>query len=555
MKIFLKYLLLLSTSLIAVILFSVYVITSALSKDILNDRVNTLRQYSTMLYKIYPEKGQYNYLNIDLKNILASLEVRVTIVDKDGAVRYDSTFFSEKDLLKVENHAGRKEVVDALKVGEGFDVRLSSTLGVKYIYYAKLINDEYILRLSLPLINLETYAKDLKYQLMMIFVAVVGMIFMLTYYFTKKLLLPIENLNELITKAEKGEKIDIQKYTVFSDEISTLVTRFYNNMLLRERAIAEEKNRIHFILSSLSDSVALFDENWELVYGNEKYKELFCDSLKDAKDYECIKLFNELKNKDDGKHFCKYKNRIYEISIKSSGNYKIIVFHDSSDQMRYHAFKSELVANVSHELKTPVSIIMGYAETLLNNEMDQNTREKFLKKLYDSSVRLDNLIADIIQLHSLESSDRNFSVERGVYPSELMSELEEIYRDAVKKIHYNFDDSEVKVLKEHLLSIFKNLIDNALTYSTGNNVYVSLVKSESKIVLSVEDEGPVIPDEEKGKIFERFYTSSRSRNRKHSGTGLGLSIVKHTAELYGGYVELIKSVYGGNCFKVVLKEK
>jgi two-component system phosphate regulon sensor histidine kinase PhoR len=545
----------------AVLLMGLYFIVSYVSDDALQERKNQLISYNEMINNLFKNKDEFNFSNNNLKVIAKTLGVRVTAIDTSGKVFYDSTFFDEKSLENVENHAGRPEVKAAIQNGYGFDMRLSATVGINYLYCAKLVMPDYIIRVSFPYKTIQHYLINLRYHIILIFLLLLVAVFALSYYFAKKLSLPVENLNDMINKIEQGKTPDLDKYISSSDEISRLTTRFYNNMAKREKELLDEKEKLNSVLSALSDGVALLSSNWLILYANDKYVEMFGKETKDLineiKDFETLKLFSELRQKGDGKHFTKYKNRFYEITVRSFNDYKIVVFHDTTDQMRYHMFKSELVANISHELKTPVSIIMGYAETLLNseNEMDQATKEKFAKKLYDSSIRLDNLISDIIHLHSLESMDRNFSVDTNINTIELKSELKEIYRDAAKNIIFNFEVADIQIIKEHLLSIFKNLIDNAVTYSAGDNVYVSIKKAGSKVILTVDDEGPLIPEDERGKIFERFYTSSKSRNKKHSGTGLGLSIVKHTAELYNGYVELLKNIYGGNCFKVVLQEK
>lgn len=558
MKLFFRYFILISISLMAIISLGFYFVVSSISETVVAERKDLLENYSKLIHVIAPNRSDLSMGNNLIKVLAESLEIRVTAIEKDGRVFYDSTF-NNSSIKNIENHLGRKEVDDAISKGEGTDIRVSSTVGVNSLYYAKLIDSDYILRVSFPFRNIENYIVDFKYHIIAIFTILILAVTLLSYYFSKRLSLPLENLNDIINKIEKGESIELENYYSTNDEISKLIYRLYNNMNIRENALLEEKKKMNFILSSLTDGVALLTDKWMILYRNDKYIEMFgndaIDIFNELKDFESLKLFNDLKQKGDGKHFVRYKNKFYEVILKSYNKYKILVFHDSSDQMRYHAFKSELIANISHELKTPVSIIMGYSETLMNSDIDAETREKFSKKLYESSLRLDNLITDIIQLHALESSGRNFLVEKGINTYELKHELEEIYKDSAKKISFTFDDAYVGVLKEHILSIYKNLIDNAITYSTGENVYVGFKKAADKLILTVDDEGPVIPEDERGKIFERFYTTSKSRNKKNSGTGLGLSIVKHTSEIYNGYVELIKGIYGGNCFKVVLSDK
>lgn len=558
MKLFVKYFILIFLSISAVLFTGLIVVSNVVSNDYLSERKSTLINYIGLLSNLYT-RSDFNYENKQLKNFSEGLGIRITAIEKDGKVFYDSTFNNEESLAKVENHLGRKEVQEALKNGVGDDLRVSTTVKVKHLYVAKLINSQYILRVSFPYKSVDFYISELKYHIIITFLFLIATIFFISYYFSKKLSIPLENLNDMLNRVEKNEKINLDEYSYSDDAISKLMYTIYKNLISRQQLINEERSKMNFVLSSLTDGVMLVDQNWKLIYANNRLFDIlgtgFHSVFDDLKDYELMKIFNEIKQKGDGKHFIKLSGRFYEITCRTSDGYKILVFHDSTDQMRYHAFKSELVANISHELKTPVSIIMGYAETLNNDELDDETRKKFSKKLYDSSIRLDNLINDIIQLHSLESKDRNFSIEKTVSSLEILQELNEIYKECSKKLEFLIDEVDLKILKEHILSILKNLIDNAITYSTGNIVTIGLKKSDKKVVITVDDEGPAISEEEKNKIFERFYTSSKSRNKKSSGTGLGLSIVKHTAELYNGYVELLKNSKNGNCFKVVLVER
>ncbi|MGC8925681.1 MAG: ATP-binding protein [Calditerrivibrio sp.] len=558
MKLFVKYFLIIFSTISSVLIIGLIAISTILSDDYLEERKETLLKYIDMINSMY-KKDDLNYSNTQLKSIAENLGIRITAIAKDGKVFYDSTFLRFDDLKAVENHAGRKEVKEALNNNIGFDLRVSATVNVKHLYVAKLIDSSYVLRASFPYKGIDKYLSILKNHILIIFAFLVFTILAISYYFSRKLLIPLENLTDMLQKVEKNEKINIEDYKQADDTISRLFYSLYKHMISKQQILNDERNKMQLILSSLTDGVILFDQNWEIIYANDKVFDIigvkFTNPFEDLRSYESIKIFNDIKLKNDGKHFTKYNGRFYEIIFRTFDRYKILVFHDSTDQMRYHAFKSEIVANISHELKTPVSIIMGYSETLNNDELDDETRKKFAKKLYDSSVRLDNLINDIIQLHSLESQDRNILVDKSTHTSEILQELQEIYKDCSKKLEFFIDDDYLKVYKEHLLSILKNLIDNAIVYSAGNTVTIGLKKIDKKIVISVDDEGPIIPDDEKNKIFERFYTSSKSRNKKSSGTGLGLSIVKHTAELYGGYVELLKNVKNGNCFKVVLIEK
>lgn len=334
-------------------------------------------------------------------------------------------------------------------------------------------------------------------------------------------------------------------------------------MLEKQKIIENEQEKNNFILSTLDEAILLLDEkNTILRLNNNFYKYFKINDVgknifDTTTDYETISLFKKiLLENTPPKQTIYYKKREIEMYMKKIKNHNLLVFNDMTEKKNYESLKSELVANVSHELKTPLSMIMGYAETILSDkEMDEGTKEKFVKRIYDSCVRLNELIEDIIKLHKLERLGSNFFVDKPFSSSEVFSDIESLYEHSPKKININITEGIYFVEYEHIMSIITNLIDNALKYSKGPEVDFMLDKEGKIVTLEVSDGGPVIPDDEKQKIFSRFYTTSKSRSREKSGTGLGLSIVKHIAELYNGKVEILRNNKFGNTFKISMLEK
>ena len=278
--------------------------------------------------------------------------------------------------------------------------------------------------------------------------------------------------------------------------------------------------------------------------------------LETTNNSELIDLFTDIvENKSSFKKQYKVNNRILEVYTIIEDKNKLITFHDITDMLMYEKYKYELTGNITHELKTPVSLIMNYAETLINNRLiDEHTMFKFLNTIYNGAVRLNNLINDIVELHRIESTSQNFdraSIE-STDLNRVLEEVKEYYSDKGRKIYYQCNISCCNIKMEHLLSIFSNLIDNALKYTKGD-ISVEINKNDTFIVIAVSDEGPLISFEERGRIFERFYTTSHSKNMQTKGTGLGLSIVKHIAKIYSGNTFIIDNRQGGNTFIVELK--
>ena len=224
---------------------------------------------------------------------------------------------------------------------------------------------------------------------------------------------------------------------------------------------------------------------------------------------------------------------------------------DNIPNADYDDFKAVLTANIAHEMKTPVAIIMAASETLLNDkDMEKEFAEKFLNKINTGSKRLNNIINQTLELYKMENTGLN--IEENANIKNILSNI--MVKENGKKIIYeNMAKKEYNIDNLHVEMILTNLINNAEKYSKGENIYVKIYDENSALVIEVSDEGPLILEKERKRIFERFYTVSKSRS--NSGFGLGLSIVKHIALLYGGKASVYTNEYNGNTFKVVLYEK
>lgn len=248
---------------------------------------------------------------------------------------------------------------------------------------------------------------------------------------------------------------------------------------------------------------------------------------------------------------------MYEVNLTVNPDEKLIVFLDVTEEVQYGRFKFELVENISHELKTPLAMVQGYAETILNDpQMEAETLARFLQKIFNGSKRINGIINDLLELHKLESIGRRVHLEAPTLVADVMQDIINRFAEVqTPKIVYDIRTLNVHIHHEHLFSILSNLIDNAVKYSGGKKIFVSLIKMGTVIEIQVEDEGAMIEESERERIFERFYTISRSRSHIRSGTGLGLPIVKHIAQLYRGNVALFESRHGGNNFTVTLHEQ
>ncbi|MCB4204384.1 HAMP domain-containing histidine kinase [Deferribacterales bacterium Es71-Z0220] len=490
--------------------------------------------------------------------------IRITIIDKNsGKVLLDNSVKYE-EIKNLDNHLNRPEVKAALLKGVGSYQRYSNTINKSLIYYAKIIDDK-VVRIAYPFEFLTDFSKKFTLPFINFIIILTLAILIIALYLAKLISVPVQRLDYIANHIEKGEK-EIH-FPEFKDKtmsrISSLIYKIYHIMLNKQKELADSEQRLNFILSIMNESILLLNNKNELLHINESGVKMFNiktlnkNLLNLSSDMDTINFFSKIGNLPENNIVVeKYKNLFTEVYVKIIENYKLIVIKDISEKISYETFKTELVGNISHELKTPIAMILGYAETIAeNSDLDRPTLSKFSKKIYDSSIRLNNLIDDILKVHKLETIGENFAVSEPVNLTIFKHDISEYYADSGKDIELNFDNESVYIEYEHLQSLLKNLLDNAIKYSTGNKVIAEISKLDRKILIKVSDFGPIIPESEKERIFERFYTGSKSRNKANAGTGLGLSIVKHITELYHGKIKVDKNKFLGNTFEITLYEK
>ncbi len=506
---------------------------------------------------------QTNYAR--LSGMTRQTSLRITLVNREGRVLLDSLVpFAQ--IAAMENHKGRPEIKDAIYTAEGFATRFSSTTDMQMFYFARKLSDDLVLRLAYPATYVESLQKKFTEQALWAFLCLSLVILLLALYFARKVSLPVQKLNYIADNIESG-KTHIH-FPRFKDpsmaKIAGLIYRIYAGMQKKNLQLARDQQKLSHILATMDQGVLLLDDENRILHANLWLeKEFGIDffpggSLFEAtRDVHLVDFFSGILEQRGETNRVSLHQEVFEVSLKQVEDQKLLLIRNLTRQVEYESFKAELTGNISHELKTPLSMIMGYAETLRDTpDIDQKTHKRFLDNIYGSSVRLNNLINDIIELHKLESVGSQFRIEEATSLSLVESDIRSFYADTGEKsLLLEIEPAEVCILEEHLQSVMTNLIDNAFKYSEGTQVTASIQCRNDGLIISVDDQGPVISEVESKRIFERFYTCSQSRNKQHSGTGLGLSIVKHIANLYEGSVQIEPSREGGNRFVVRLQEK
>lgn len=490
--------------------------------------------------------------------------VRETFIDKNGKVLSDSIANPED----MDNHNSRKEIQDARKYGDGYSVRHSFTLGQDTVYFATVFGDGYVVRSSVTIQAIRGIeGKYFKYYLAIIILSII-----LSIIFASKLshsiVRPIRNLEFTTSRIAQGELY--RRVNIYSNNEIGQLGKTFNNMAdkLQEtiKDSLDKQNKLEAILRSMDSGVIAIDKNSKVIMVNPYAKRIFGinkdiigEKLMDnIRDFEFEDIFNNINDEYRELKILWPKER--ELRVRTAdiirGKEKIgtvAVVNDITDIKRLENMRSQFVANVSHELKTPLTSIKGFAETLKYVD-DPVNREKFLDIINDEADRLTRLINDILTLSNIEN--------------EIDEKVEEIkVNDIVKDVYYlmknTADKKNIRLLtavedvpnlfgnSDRFKQMIINLVDNAIKYTDNNGTVKVGTKYENKeCIIWVEDTGVGIPKEHIGRLFERFYRVDKARSRVQGGTGLGLAIVKHIVMVFNGIIEVESEVNKGSKFVV-----
>ncbi len=513
------------------------------------------------------------------------IKARVSIINGTGVVVGDSEL-SAKELRTLENHAGRPEIRQALAGDIGTSVRYSSTLGTNMLYVAMPFRTESagggVIRLALPLSNLDQAISGMHTLLGVALALAVLCALFFSYLFSSFISRPLRNMSAMAVRIGKGD-FSCRIPVAGRDEIGELgavMNEMAKQMETQLEHISAEKNRLDTILRGMGEGVVVTDENGLVTLSNPAFRTLFStDGNTDGKSlFEITRqpsMFSTqrrvLRTREDiveeielggaeDKHFL-----VHWVPLVEGGNLlgAVAVFHDISELKALERIRKDFVANVSHELRTPVSVIKGYAETMLS-EGSSLTPEKtaqFAGIIHNHAERLANLISDLLTLSRIESG----AMSMEPMPTNIESAVNRAVRLldqkwSVKGIAVTVGDAlgEMPMLladQQRLEQVLVNLLDNAIKFTAaGGSIRISAADIGTQVRVEVADTGCGIPTKDLHRIFERFYRVDTARSRELGGTGLGLSIVKHIVQAHGGTVS-VESIPGkGSTFSFTLRK-
>ncbi|MBZ9691021.1 ATP-binding protein [Clostridium sp. M14] len=543
-----------------IIVTSFFVLLSNVQQ--IRDTKEELRNFNLLVGQLGNPEQVNNVNNTDLIKI-NNIPVKFTLLDAKGEILYDTQNEVEN------NYKSNKEFQEAMENGEGSSTKYSEDGNLNVIYYATKLSDNAIVVSWVPVNIVKTFQnKNIKYCIGIIMVVMFFSI-SLCLKLIKMIITPIKDLESVTHKMANGD-YKIRAKINSKDELGNLGESFNNmadQLQMKMHEIVDKQTRIESILRSMESGVIAVDNNniviainpyAERIFGIKKniLGESIIEYISDydintflEEDYEIDK---EIKILHPIERDLKIKKSNIINGIEMIG--KVITIQDITDIKKLELMRTQFVANVSHELKTPLTSIKGFAETLRYVE-DNETREKFLNIIDKESERLSRLINDILVLSSIES---NISTQNDEFlPKSIIEDVINMVRKLANNKDINlefYDDNQELILgdKDKFYQLTLNLVENAIKYSeNGSNVKVISYSKRGNYYLEISDNGLGIPKEDLPRIFERFYRVDKSR--KKGGTGLGLAIVKHIVKTFNGDIN-VKSILGeGSIFKVRIK--
>ena len=553
------------TIVFSLIMLTVSFITLSNYQNIDNAK-NNLTYYNNFISIALMDNNNL-YKDIETLDSLKGINkgVRFTLINPKGQDVYDSD-------LKDEEISHREEVEKALKEGESSFVRYSKPLNKNMVYCAKKLKNGYVIRTGIQLDKLNVF----KIQKIEIYIITLMLILILAIIISQKLTKIIVNpLKELevitfkIAKGELGKRVKV----ISNDEIGSLSKTFNNMADQLENSmekLIDKQNRLSAILRSMDSGVIVIDNSHKILMINPYAKNIFGieeDVLgkeinEGVKNLDFDNIFDNLYEYKELKIDIPKKRelRVKTTEIINQGEHigDVAVIQDITDIRELENIRSQFVANVSHELKTPLTSIKGFAETLRFVE-DEENKNKFLDIIDEEVERLTRLINDILTLSNIEQNkDENKDIFN---PNEIIEKALSIIEIEAKRKNINL----TKDLKgNHCLfgnsdrfkQMIINLLENSIKYSEENcyvKIYTRDIKDE--IEIKIEDNGIGIPKKDIPRLFERFYRVDKARSRESGGTGLGLAIVKHIAKSFNGKIKVESIVGKGTTFKIKIKYK
>ena len=534
----------------AVLIFGIACVMAILYQHF-GKQINTeLKKEATYLVYGVEENG------IDYLKQIKEKDDRITYIAEDGTVLYDN----QADAATMENHGDRKEIQEALKTGSGHAERTSKTLSQKTLYYALRLSDNSVLRVSSTQYSVWVLLMELVPPLIGIAVVMLILAAIMSVHMANKIVEPINNVD-----LEHPEENQIY------EEVGPLLSKIYKqNRQIKSQLEAARRNQEEFgiITENMQEGLLVIDSYTMILSGNSSAWKLF--QLKDPKIGDSVYSLN--RNEDfrllieqvlKGQHGSVLlhmgSEAIQMIANPVNREHRVvgavILLMNETEKVEREQLRREFSANVSHELKTPLTSISGFAEIIQDGLVKEEDIKKFAGRIYNEAQRLITLVEDIIKLSKLDEGNVELEKEEvDLYKltREILTRLSP--QAAKRKVHVEVTGELVEYvgIRQILDEMIYNICENAIKYNKeGGKLTVWVGNTLQGKKICVTDTGIGIPENETDRIFERFYRVDKSHSKETGGTGLGLSIVKHGAMLHGAKIHVDSKLGEGTKIELI----
>lgn len=530
---------------------------------------NLINLAKTLNLKILPllEAKQISELDLLVKNLDKDINIRITVVNDEGIVLADS----QNNPQTMENHKNRPEIKKALQGNTAQSLRYSETVKKEMLYVAIPIwQDGKItgaLRVSLFAEHINLLLNNLKVKFLRVTLVMILISLAIALIFSRNLSKPIKELSRVSKEIARGN-FDIRVNIKNNDELRDLAESF--NYMTQEikklfTDISQKKKELDSILCSIKEGLILIDREDRIILSNDSFKDIVKNKNIDGKFYweilrepGFINLIKKVKtDRMNTISEVELGNKIFLASVVqlSSGEETVLTLSDITEIKMTETIKKDFVANVSHELKTPLTSVKGFVETIEEGITNEKSRH-YLDIIKRNIDRLINIVQDLLVLSTLEEKGTRLELQQ-ISLNEILNDVLRIFDQKINEKHLklNLDieqDLNINGDPFQIEQMFVNLIDNAIKYTEQGEITIIIKQTGSTLKIEIEDTGIGIAKEHLPRIFERFYVIDKSRSRKLGGTGLGLSIVKHIVLLHNGSINVESTVGKGTKFIINL---
>jgi two-component system phosphate regulon sensor histidine kinase PhoR len=503
---------------------------------------------------------------------------RVTVITADGTVLGDS----DTDSTTMDNHAHRPEIQQAGLNGTGSSVRFSDTLKYDFLYVAIQAPDKVrtpgFIRLSVPLREVDDSVNALRIRIIIVVIAVLVVTALFSFWQldrVRRLTRRVRDFSRDLARGELGRRLFLEDAGEF-DEITDSLNAMSEELRRRAVESEEEKNRLSVILRSIPDALFIIDEKGTIIMASAAASKLFGSPAFTGKPYfeiirssEFFSLVEEVRaGRKPGlsefridypeERYCVVQVSPLVYGQEGTLSGFVAVFHDITQLHKLEQTRKDFVANISHELKTPITAIAGFAETLLEGALDDREHAvKFLETIKTNSRRINSLVDDLMTISKLELGVIRIEKKPMKFADAAESVLALLKNRAEEKnLHLELSVAPGREMiaadRDRLTQILTNLVDNAIKFTEQGGVRFGAKEENGKTIIFVADTGIGVPPKHLPRLGERFYRVDAGRSRTMGGTGLGLAIVKHLVKAHGWDLQFVSEAGKGTTVKIIV---